>query len=349
MKQDMRLYVIAIALSSVAACGGGGGTSQNPVVVATAAPQASSQPNASGKLTIVVPTRQEGPSARKFITPAVAGVSIQVSGGGGSWSNFYAITASAPYCSGAPLACTLGFNAFAGTDTIAVTTYDQATPGGYATSSGTTTTTIAAGSANNVTITTEGIVGQIAFAFSNPYPATGSAQTINLEYAGADADDYVVTGTYAYPIKFSDSDTSGVTTTPANATASGQTLTVQYSGGTLASPATYGGATTAPAFFLAGVSSNPTITPGGNGPIPSPALLTFTSPTAGAQTIAISSAGTSTPPYSVIPYSCGGAINAVSTGLNTYTIAPTGTAAFCAIEVMDSESNTTQVPVVIQP
>jgi hypothetical protein len=297
-----------------------------------------------------------GPSARKFITPAVAGVSVLVQGAGGSWSNFFNVTGASPNCGGTPRTCTLAFEAFAGTDTITVTTYDEATPGSNWTSTGTATVTIVAGAANAVQITTEGVVAQLAFAFANPYPATGTAASIPMTFAAVDVDGYVVTGTYAGALAFADSDTSGVTSTPANLTASTQTLAVSYSGATLASPATYTSQIAAGAPGIASLlftgGNSPTITPGGSGPIPSPALLTFTSPGGGSQTVTISSAGLSTPPYAVSVAACPSGFSATSTGPATFTIAFVNAAnqpAFCSLAVTDSETNVTQLPVVAVP
>jgi hypothetical protein len=303
-----------------------------------------------------------------YLTPLVQGVAITIYGEYYSWYQTYSITPQATYCTGggaSPLVCTLPIDGYAGPNFIDVVTYDAPYDSGYAISHGDTTVTLAAGAAGTFAVTTNGIVSRAGFALDTPYPATGTPQTIPLRVFAADADGYEITGPFDQPITIntsgngvtvsntslaSSSDLAGLTVTEPG-TAQSTTITGSVGGGSVGNYYNANGG--APLVAAPSV----TLSAGGNGPYASPSLLTFASPTAAAQSITISGAGTSTGPFTLTTgtppngdAACGSKVT-ISGASPVYTVAPnTGTSGFsCSLVITDAASATAALPILIQP
>ena len=230
-------FLLAASLTS---CGGGSGAST---------PQAPHSGGSSGQtptaqIRITVPRAGSSWIARrpKFISPAVASVSIAVNTN--SQPTIANISPTSPGCtsSSSGITCVVSVTAIAGTDTFTITAYDQANAQGHVLSIGTTVAAIVAGT-NTVNVTLNGVVASVALALTKAILPTGSSSTSTLVVQAMDAENNVIVGPGNYSdgsgnaltITVSDNDTSGATningassakvTSPANAS-----LTVQSSG-----------------------------------------------------------------------------------------------------------------------
>jgi hypothetical protein len=346
----LRFAAAIASLTMIAGCGGGGAGTPGPGLPSAAGHAPARHRLARVGFKIVIPPKHRHHRRRHtdllapdYLTPAIQGVSIGVSQSANQYSgfSFFQLTPQATYCTGdgvnTALACTLSIQAPVGTDLFTVDTWD--TPywyNGPVISTGTVTQTISLNTANNVNITTEGVVTKLQIALDNPIPATGSAATIPIRVDALDGDDYRIVGNFDQPLVLSDSDTSGATMISKSLLASSTDLsglTLSYTGAVIGSSSsatpTIQVEAQSPADLMSGgpFTANVSLYPGNSGLKVSPSLLHFTSPSASGQSITIGSVNASAPYYVSTgsdpngDQQCGSLIN-VSGSSPTFTVTP---------------------------
>jgi hypothetical protein len=369
------LLAFAAAGTMLAACGGG--TSSAPIQPASVPP--TRQTSAMATFVVKIPPKLST-SARtaKYLTANIQGIQFSVSQANNpsAGSAFYALSAQQTYCStpsGGGLTCTLPVVAMAGDDTFAVTTYDKPELwDANVISVGSVEKTINAQTSNTVNIVTNGVPTFFAMAVDNAFPALGTANTQPVHLLALDADANVIVGPYDVPITFTSNDISGTTQLSASSVANSTdaaAVTVSYNGGSLTksvmftvranSPLAQNWNGTVPAYLH--------YWPGGPGIVSSPSYLLFANTSAAPQSITLTAAGATTPPFVANTGSdyfadwgiidnlneawqgtsgCQGIVT-VSGSSPTFTVTPVHTG-YCYLNVSDSAFHPGVVPVVVQ-
>jgi hypothetical protein len=222
-----RTIVASIGLAFAAAACSGGSAGVTP------SPSAASPSGTSGNAVFIVKipnpssSSSTGDKRPAYLTPQVKGIDFSVSSSDGSLPSnrgyaFFALTPQSTYCTNGPsaLTCTLSVQAYPGSDSFAVTTYDQSNPTtlnpnngqSHVISVGYVVATIGSGVTNAISITTSGVVSKLLIGLDNPLPPTGAPLTQAVHVAAFDADYNTIVGPFDQPVSLTDSDTTGVTT-----------------------------------------------------------------------------------------------------------------------------------------
>lgn len=227
---------------SLAGCGGSGSTppSQNPTQPAPYTGQL-----APTAFTIRVPSSTQSAKRKpQYVGAGVKSVTITLNTVNGAAPPAGLTTTVSSNVSLPCAPCSVnGPSAPPGTDMFTLTTYDATGGSGNAISTGSPSLTITAGTANNNTVTLDGIPKSFAF---GPMPggAAGTAFTSPQAFTLTvkDADGNAITGTYSAPITLKDSDTTNSSqgtsislngtagTTGVLSTASTDTFALNYGG-----------------------------------------------------------------------------------------------------------------------
>jgi hypothetical protein len=357
-------FVCVAAFNACAAGGGALTPASSPAAPATAA-QAKHLHKARVSISIKIPPRRHVRHGRgaHYLTPAVEGVLFTVTQPSNVYqgTNFFALSASEPYCSGGtgsnPLVCTLSISAPVGHDTITATTYDGPNSGSRVVSTGSVVQDIVLHTLNTIAIATSGVVVGLQAAAVNLYPAVGQSATIPILVTALDADNYAIVGPFDQPLAVSDSDTSGATTlsqTTVASAADAANLSVTYNGAALAN-ALIVVTTNSPQDPNNGgpFSSTVILEPGLNYVTASPGLLSFAHANSSAQNVTIAG---DTAPYSVTTDGdvsgdpdCSALATVTGSGVS-FTVTPTpGTSGgLCWLNVQ-SNNTSGSIPVAISP
>jgi phospholipase C len=223
--------LLAAAASLVAACSGGGNApAQQPVPAGTPTPKPTTQRHGTLRVAITIPKKA---SARKralrrpaYVSASTQSLSIAINGGA---PVAYNVTPGSPNCSTTqPVTCAFEQATDAGTQTVAIVTYDQPNASGNILSQNTVSATIAPGQVNTIPITLTGVIASLGLALTNAQIQQGTSGTDTLGVNAYDADGNLIVepGDYDPPVTITDGDQSG-----------GTTLTVSDNGST-SSPAT---------------------------------------------------------------------------------------------------------------
>ncbi|TAM91067.1 hypothetical protein EPN42_04925 [bacterium] len=117
-----------------------------------------------------------------------------------------------------------------GTDTFAVSLYDDTTAKGHLLSTGSLTQAVVAGQANTVNISFNGVIASLAIS-ATPNLIPGTTASVPITVTAKDAAGYTIVGTYTTPVSLTNSDTSGDTQlTPSSISDSSTPITLTYNG-----------------------------------------------------------------------------------------------------------------------
>jgi hypothetical protein len=215
MVTTKRTFALLAALT-MAGCSGAGAAG-NPIPGFGTAPAPATNAAERARLTVRVriPKRRRGARRARYISPATKGMTLAFSGAS-SLTDTVGLTPSSPGCKGSPLECTVELSLRPGSYLLTVRAYDKA-PAAHAIPTGANLLSsasnlpvkVAAGTQNHLGLTLDGVPAKLTigtFAFGTA--GTGflaSSFTIGAQ----DADSDTIVGTYATPVKLSDSDTSG--------------------------------------------------------------------------------------------------------------------------------------------
>ena len=135
-------------------------------------------------------------------------------------------------------ASTMVIDAPVGTDTFAITAFDDQNGQGNVLSRASVTKQIVVGAANSVSATLNGVIASLAISLSNPSPNAGVPATVNVNLAAKDADGNVIVGPGDYSttihLSISDPSASGTLSLSTNNLPNSATAaTLTYNGGTL--------------------------------------------------------------------------------------------------------------------
>jgi hypothetical protein len=256
--------------AALSGCGGGSAGSALPHVPLSAAPSpAPTLGSSSAEIAVTIPPASSNAAALRrqprYVSTHTQSASIAINDETPIVVN---LSASSPNCvaiAGGGRTCTVSVNAPVGVDTFAETLYASTDAAGAALSQGKTSATIAAGKANTVSLTLDGMIASLALMLANPTPPEGTPAQIGLTVNFNDASGASIIGNDAFvtPVTLSDSDSSGITSlskTTLNSPADASALVVNYSGAAL-TQAVFGAA--------AGsiVAPNATLTPQVPGPL----------------------------------------------------------------------------------
>ncbi|HEX3462440.1 MAG TPA: hypothetical protein VHS78_00120 [Candidatus Elarobacter sp.] len=216
-------YCLAAALLTACGGGGGGASSLPPVAPPTGGSGApSSSAPASVAISIAIPSATSASSSLRRVR--------YISAGTKSASVSYAGTTQTANCD---TACNLNASVTPGTVTFALSLYDGSNGTGHVLSTGSTTTTIVAGTSNSVKVTFGAVVATVVVALGTSAVTAGTPATIPVTVTAKDAAGYTVVGSdpYATPITLSTDDASGATSlSPATVTAPGAPVSLAYNG-----------------------------------------------------------------------------------------------------------------------
>ena len=378
MMRPLRTAASAAVLSLAVACrggdSGGGITPGLPVSEATPA-----KTNATFRIQIPARAPFNATKRRHFVTSSVTGISFSVTQQASTTSAFvyYALNPQASYCqtSGSGLTCTVNVQAPPGTDTFVVDLYDSALANGtepnagYIVSTGTLTQAIVAQSSNAINITTDGVPTFAVMGMSNAYPTSSGSYPVAMDIV--DPDGNVIVGSFDAPLTLASSDPS-VTLSPStlNQTSDASDEMLTWSGTAIASPPAVVSMNSGDLIVRSESGSSTlasfTFNPNGPGVILAPPVLVFASTAAGAICVsATPTNGASLFPGSTTDYplsgppgnNCSDVYADISGFSGGYTVTPleptvsTGNGSnvgTCDVGIIDSDSNTYVVPVLIE-
>lgn len=366
MKQRQTALSAAIACSLLLAACSGGSTGTTAVPHTPASTQSTT---ATAKFVVSIPhasTAQAGTRRPKYITPAVQGIDFSVTSDTTSATAapptyrgyvFYPLTPQSTYCtnSTSALTCTLAVQAMPGSDLITVNTYDQSNPSTPGSNSGPThivstgyvTATIAPLQSNQINITTQGVVSHVQISLDSPYPTGALTQPVHV--TAADADDYIIIGSYDMPLSLTDSDTSGATSLSTAAIGDSSVVPqLTYTGAALAT-ATLTVQSTSPlspqnSYSNSAATASAALVPNGFGITASPSSMYFAHANSAAQSVTLGGPGT-VAPYFANTVSDGKSdptcigIVSVSVTSPIVTVTPVG-AGTCWLKIYDSTTPT---------
>src|ERR1700688_3755170 len=160
----------------------------------------------------------------KYVPATPRSIGVSVNGGTSQFLN-------------AP-ASTMVIDAPVGTDTFAITAFDDQNGQGNVLSRASVTKQIVAGAANSVSATLNGVITSLTISLSNTSPNAGVPATVNVNVAAKDADGNVIVGPGDYSttinLSITDSTNSGtLSLSTTNLPNSATTATLTYTGGTL--------------------------------------------------------------------------------------------------------------------
>ncbi len=251
MRAQIRMAIVVCA-SLLAACGGGGSPGSLPVVT----PTGSQGGNGTLSIKISIPVPATGSSQRHFIVSQTNGIEVALTPQGASQPTIdiaFDVSPTSSLCttSGGARTCTLAIPALGGTTyAVRFTSFDTAPVNGAIPPSakqlavGTTTTTIAAGQLNVLSVTLAGTPSSIVVPFSARVVLAGTAASVSLATTAVhDAAGNTIVGAYDAPIAVAVTDTGahvtlsidGGTTKSASVNLASSTdasnLTAYYDGG----------------------------------------------------------------------------------------------------------------------
>lgn len=240
-----RLTLGLVMSAALSACGGGGSAgSVLPQTPSNAVPAPSPTPGSSSvAIAITIPAASsKGAALRRkplYVSTNTQSASIAINGETPIVAN---LSASSPNCvtvAGGGRTCTFSVNAPVGVDTFAEALYASANATGAILSQGQTSATIAAGKANTIFLTLDGVIASLALRLANATPSEGAPAQIGLTVNFNDASGASIIGSdpFVVPVTLSDSDGSGITSlskTTLNSPADASALVVNYSGAVLA-------------------------------------------------------------------------------------------------------------------
>jgi len=240
---------IVVLAAAIAACSnGGGGTMQ--------AHGSASQSVTRVPVSLGVRVPESAPSIassrRRISTIPAATESVQVTVSGAGASATAAVNVDATTCppSGGAYVCSLSIDAPIGNDTFSALAFSGTNETGTLLASADTAFTIVANQANDVVLALNPVASpspaaspgvaftSVAVSVGSPGLVAGTAATVPITVTAL-ANGSPVTGTYAFPIVISDSDTSGATglavaggqpSTTTTVSSSSQAVTLDYSG-----------------------------------------------------------------------------------------------------------------------
>ena len=208
-RDRMRRTLTASALFVLCACAGGGRALPPP---APPAPTPGSS-TASVSIALLIPKAGQGRlRVPHYVSSQTQSAAFSVNGGPALVAN---LAAGAPGCTtvSGGLQCAVTVSAPVGNDAFALALYAQPDAQGPVLSRGTTTASIAMGTANTVRLTLSGVVSSIVVALADNAPAQGTAEQIAVTVSARDAAGATIVGDpYDNPITLTDSDTTGAAT-----------------------------------------------------------------------------------------------------------------------------------------
>ena len=231
------LVAVSLAMLLGTGCAHRGSAASTLPPTPSASPVAAATARAT--VTILVPRNVKHLRRPAYVSPSTTALSISVNNGTPVVAT---LTPTSPGCTTNTqgLSCTVNVDAPIGKDTFAVVALDS---GGNALSRATVPATIAAGQANPVALTLDGIVAQIVVSLPDPPPPVGTATTVSVLVTTEDSDGNIIVGPGGYdnPITLTDSDSSGATTlSTTTVIAPSTTVTLSYNGQAMSTPATIG-------------------------------------------------------------------------------------------------------------
>ncbi len=245
MRNAVQTCALLAAAVMLVRCGGGGGS-----LPSTTSPQPKTTPLTQAQVTFTIAIPPKSALAPKYVSPSTGSATVAVKPQGGSAGTPVSLTCGASSCSGT-------VNAPVGADYFTVNLYSSSN---QLLSTGTTLQTITAGSVNNVNVTFNGVVSSLHVSVGG-----GSIGTANPSVAVAvnalDAAGNTIIGPGSYvdgsgnplTITLADSDSTTTSLSTTTVTAPGQTVTMNYQGGGIASAtisASAPGLTSASAKFI---------------------------------------------------------------------------------------------------
>lgn len=234
--------LVLLAVAALAGCGGGSGG--GGVTPSTPAPlQSPPGTPVNAQFSVVVPAATSAAAARvkrQYISAATRSLHVALQGGASLGT--FDVSMGSKLCTNASdgtRTCTFGIAAPAGSDTFAITAYDQPDGTGNALASGEVTQSISTSGAATIKLSLTGITSAVRLSLQNSLPAAGKAATIPLTVQALDADGNTIIGTYDRTITLADTDTSGHTSLSATSiTSSSDAVTLSYDGGSMDANAT---------------------------------------------------------------------------------------------------------------
>lgn len=233
--------LVLLAVAALAGCGGGSGGGITPATPAPLQSPPGSPVNA--QFSVVVPAATSAAAARvKRQYMSAATRSLHVALQGGATLGTFDVSAGSKLCASASdgtRTCTFGIAAPSGSDTFAITAYDQPDGTGNALASGEVTQTISTSGAATIKLSLTGVTSAIRVSLQNSLPAAGKAANIPVTVQAVDADGNTILGAYDRTITLADNDASGHTSLSATSvTSSSDAVTLSYDGGTMDANAT---------------------------------------------------------------------------------------------------------------
>ncbi|HTV75298.1 MAG TPA: hypothetical protein VME66_16515 [Candidatus Acidoferrales bacterium] len=246
MKTSRFIVSIAVGASLVSACGGNSSSVPKSPAIAQPSPLHAQQKNVTISLHIPGPAAATSSErSPKYVSASTESVAVVVQPGNDVVDFDTSATAN-PNCtaSASGTTCTATVDAPIGTDSFTFSTYDQpldpaGSPSGNLLSTGTTSQTIAAGTATTVNVTLNGVVSSIGVSVPNDALLVGTASQQPIVVTAYDADGNAIVGPGSYVdangsplgIAVADSDPSETTAlSSGTVTAPSSAITLNYNG-----------------------------------------------------------------------------------------------------------------------
>ncbi len=275
--------LVTLALVASAGCSSSGGSPSTPVAVATAG-SASSARTAKVTITLRVPIAPatSASAARRspqYLSYATKSAVFSYSNNGGTPTQVVlpnlSPTATGCAAQGPDIVCTTTSFAPVGSDVFSATTYDAVqAPNATSNFVGNVlstltgfTVTVVAGTNVPVALTLGGVVANAKISIANPNPNMVPTTT-GVAFFAYDADNYLIVGPYAAPVRITDSDATATTVqinggTPGTSvltSSSSDTIALTYTGAALAGATLSGSTAQMPAPTIASATFTPATT-----------------------------------------------------------------------------------------
>lgn len=235
--------VIALAVAAaIGGCGGGSGGGVTPVAPHPVATQTPSGGSVNAQFSITIPAASMSTQARKpqYISTATRSVTIALQGG--SKLGTFDISQGSVLCKSAAdgsRTCVAGISAPAGSDTFAVSTYDQPNGTGNLLASGSIAQAISATSVSSIKVDLTGVTASIKITLVGSLVADSAPASFPVIVQALDASGNTIIGTYDRTITLTDADPTGHTSLSATSvTASGSNVSLNYDGTHMTTTAT---------------------------------------------------------------------------------------------------------------
>ena len=213
---NVRAALACICVLVLDACGSGSQSITAPALIGVSpAPQQTTSALIQPRFTFLPPPSSTSSVPRRphYITTNVASVEITLDSVNGAVPSTGAPLSVTTNIAMTNCPCTVyGPNVPAGSATFTLAAYDQPNAGGNLIATASPTYTIAAGQANNESVTLNGVPAALSLAVPSATAGTAFASPQSISVTVRDGDGNTILGTYATPVTIADSDSSGATT-----------------------------------------------------------------------------------------------------------------------------------------